>query len=676
MTSSILKKIVLFLLADLIIVSSVSSQWSTNPSLNLMVCDTTGEQALSKIASTSDGGCYISWFDTRSGNYEVYLQRLDQNGFKMWGNNGLLISSNPQMTWLVDYDLIADHNDNAILVFSDIRNAGNLNVFAYKINPNGDFLWGANGVELSASTEFQPTAKVTETKDGNFVFTWIVSTTPSQVALQKLSSDGLKLWGASPILIQNATFGYSDPDVVPSDSDAVIVVYTLVTGNFPAQVVKLRAQKFNSNGQPMRGSNGVLVQDLGSISSWQFPNVRSDHENGALIAWYDDRDFNNLSSSFVQRVSSSGTLYFPLNGSECSIAPNRHHFYPDMAFDLSNEITYVFWVEMDVNQNQHGVYGQKFSMDGTRLWNDNGQVFKELSAPLTLSIFSLNAQMGSDRAYAIYLVGDGSQLNTKVEGFACDQDANFLWPGSFVTLSDPTQEKLQMVSTTDVYHNCKVSWGDKRLDSQGIYAQDINPDGQLGNPVVPVELMSFSAKIQNGKTVLEWSTATELNNQGFEIQRKLDNSDWTIRGFKNGSITSTEIKNYTFTDDIREITAKSISYRLKQVDINGSFNYSDEVNVANIVPAKFELEQNYPNPFNPVTRIKYSIPQDVRHEKQDVRLIIYDVLGRSVMTLVNEQKEAGVYEVEFNASSLASGIYYYRFTAGYFVDVKKMVLLK
>ena len=125
------------LLAFLFLLTSTFAQWSIDPNTNLMICDVNGEQALAKIAMTSDGGCYISWFDTRSGVYNVYLQRLDPLGYKLWAPDGLLISNNPQDTWITDYDLICDQNNNAVLVFSDIRIGGLLKPFAYKISPNG-----------------------------------------------------------------------------------------------------------------------------------------------------------------------------------------------------------------------------------------------------------------------------------------------------------------------------------------------------------------------------------------------------------------------------------------------------------------------------------------------------------------------------------------------------------
>ncbi|MFZ1281715.1 MAG: hypothetical protein WAR59_12820, partial [Ignavibacteriaceae bacterium] len=254
-----------------------SAQWSTNPATNLAVCDTTGEQALAKIGSTSDGGCYVSWFDTRSGSYNVYLQRLDPMGNKLWAPNGLVVSSNAQDTWITDYDLLVDDNDNAIIAFSDIRNGGNLNPFVYAISPNGDFLWGVNGIDLNPTADFQANPKIAKTDDGNIVVAWIISSTRSQVGLQKISPTGTKLWGTNPIILQSATEGYNYPDVVTSDSSGVIVFHTATTGSFPAQTVKLRAKKITSSGTISWNAN---IQDIGSIAAFTVPEVYSDNNNG------------------------------------------------------------------------------------------------------------------------------------------------------------------------------------------------------------------------------------------------------------------------------------------------------------------------------------------------------------------------------------------------------------
>ena len=662
----------LFLLTIALLINTSFAQWSTDPNTNLKICDVAGEQALAKIAMTSDGGCYISWFDTRSGSYNVYLQRLDALGYKQWAADGLLISNNPQDTWITDYDLICDQNDNAVIVFSDIRSGGLLKPFAYMISPTGNFLWGANGVDISTGDNFQPSPVVTETSDGNFVFAWISSDGSQKIALQKLSATGQKLWGTTPILIQSGTEDYSYPAVVKSDNDQVILVHTVQTGGFPPQV-RIRAHKLDSNGQLVWGSTGVMIQDNGQMAFFQVPEVESDGNNGALIAWYDGRAMNNLSSSFIQHISSAGNLYFPANGAEGSLAAERNKFSPQVAYNSATQETYLFWIETEPNQNQNGIYGQKFSPGGNRIWGNTGMVFVPLSAPNTKSISDLSSHMGNNQIYIFYLDSQASGLNSMTMGFACDTTGGFIWSGNFVTLSNATQEKLQMETAMDVYKNCKLVWGDKRFDASGIYAQDINPSGQLGQPVIPVELTTFEAVVNNNEVILNWTTSTETNNRGFEIERLIsENSlaqNWERIGYVEGNGTTTEPKNYNFID--KETPEGKVQYRLKQIDFDGSFNHSNTIEVEINYPDDYILFQNYPNPFNPVTVISFQIPT-----KSYVSLKIYDLLGNEITTLVDEEKNSGVYSVTFDANKSASGIYFYEFKAGDFRETKTMLLLK
>jgi len=197
---------------------------------------------------------------------------------------------------------------------------------------------------------------------------------------------------------------------------------------------------------------------------------------------------------------------------------------------------------------------------------------------------------------------------------------------------------------------------------------------EISSPIVPVELVSFNYELYNGSVKLDWITATEVNNRGFEILRfEQSDNNWATIGFVPGFGTTTEPKSYAFTDE--NISSGFYSYRLKQVDFNGQYEYSEIIEVEVLSPNKFSLEQNYPNPFNPSTVIKYTISN-----KQFVTLKVYDVLGNEVATLVNEQLPAGEYEVEFKPESSiknpASGVYFYKLIAGTFSETKKMILAK
>lgn len=188
--------------------------------------------------------------------------------------------------------------------------------------------------------------------------------------------------------------------------------------------------------------------------------------------------------------------------------------------------------------------------------------------------------------------------------------------------------------------------------------------------IIPVELVSFTANVVENNVTLNWTTATELNNSGFSIERRVAGDPmYHSVGFVPGRGTTTEMSSYTFTDN--GLYDGSYVYRLKQIDYDGTFEYSSELYVDITAPAIYALEQNYPNPFNPVTVIKYSIPVDGQ-----VNLIVYNMLGEKVATLVNQVQKAGRHEINFDASQLSSGVYFYKIEAGSFSSVKKMMLLK
>jgi len=192
---------------------------------------------------------------------------------------------------------------------------------------------------------------------------------------------------------------------------------------------------------------------------------------------------------------------------------------------------------------------------------------------------------------------------------------------------------------------------------------------------IPVELTSFSAVPKSGKIKLIWATATETNNQRFEIHRRTINEEiigeWLLIGYREGNGTTSKPQSYSYLDDINGVNATAFEYRLKQVDYDGSYSFSEEIRVSNLVPAEYSLEQNYPNPFNPSTEIKFSIPQTT-----NVTLKVFDVLGREVVTLIDEQVEAGTHSLVFRAANLASGVYYYTIITENFIQTKKMLLLK
>ena len=199
-------------------------------------------------------------------------------------------------------------------------------------------------------------------------------------------------------------------------------------------------------------------------------------------------------------------------------------------------------------------------------------------------------------------------------------------------------------------------------------------DAIKATDIVPVELVSFSAEVINNEVVLKWQTATETNNSGFEIERAVGGGQSVVSGwekirFVEGQGTTTERYDYIFKDEISK--PGIYSYRLKQIDFDGSFTYSQVVEVNVGTPTEFVLHQNYPNPFNPSTTIKFSLPL-----KANIEISVFNSLGEKVADVFRGELGEGYHEVEFSASNLSSGIYFYRLESAKFVSVKKMIIIK
>ncbi len=579
------------ILLALIIIVSISnlvySQWSNNPAINLSVCDTVNDQVLVKISPTTDGGCYISWFDHRAGSYAVYLQRLNAQGNKQFAFNGLLISNNSQSSSLVDYDLKTDANNNAVIVFTDTRNGSTINPFAYLISPSGSFLWGNNGVSLSdTNSTYQANPKVMPTTDGNYVIAWIYSSTPNKIVMQKLNSAGVKQWGTPAIYITAAgSENFTYPDLVASDNNSVIMLWSGYSGSFISPVnYKLYSQKFSSSGTRVWNSTQDTVYYLAHVSGFYVPRIFSDGNNGAIYCWRDDRNSTNLATGYIQRKNSAGTILFPLNGSAVSTLSGNNHFDPVASISNTGE-TYVIWMETNNTQSLNGVYGQKFSATGAREWTDNGKIILGLNQnqPSNMSVYSKNGIM-----IGYYNEAQFGSSNNLIKAFMTDSSGNLGWGGSIITPGSFVSPKIRLNVTQNSASMSMLAWQDNRNDAGGIFAQNINFDGTFGNP-------------------------------------------------------------------------------------------SGIININSNVPDKFVLSQNYPNPFNPSTVIKFNIPLSrgvAESRGVSVQLKMYDILGKEVTTLVNQNLQPGSYEVTWDAANEPSGVYFYKLKAGKYTETKKMLLVK
>ena len=278
------------------------------------------------------------------------------------------------------------------------------------------------------------------------------------------------------------------------------------------------------------------------------------------------------------------------------------------------------------------------------------------------------------QGYSVSLSGDGNTAIVGGVGDSIGVGAVWVWTRSGGVWSQQgtkfvgtgavgkANQGVSVSLSSDGYTAIVGGWQDNSLAGAAwIYA---TPDAPL-----PVEVTSFSAKSERLNAALQWNTATEVNSDGFDVERKTIDT-WINIGFVDGAGTSNSPKEYSYTD--KNLLAGTYSYRLKQIDRDGTFKYSQEVEVeVTGAPTEFSLSQNYPNPFNPTTNLQFTIGNS-----QFVELRVFDLLGREVTTLVNEARPAGSYSVKWDATNLPSGTYIYRLKAGSFTETKKMILMK
>ena len=245
-------------------------------------------------------------------------------------------------------------------------------------------------------------------------------------------------------------------------------------------------------------------------------------------------------------------------------------------------------------------------------------------------------------------------------GFTNTTASKTLQAGKFASI------KLEMIEETeraDIF----LYWSAQSLPEQIIPEQNLfhSPDALL-----PVELTSFETLLDGEEVSITWKTASETNNAGFELQRAIDDGPFVKIGFVKGNGTTLESQLYRYVDRWPD-TANTLRYRLKQIDFDGQFHIYSAQSVALPDPAEIRLRANFPNPFNPTTTLRYSVPLNTH-----VRITIYDAVGREVQVLVNQMIQAGNHAVQFDASNLSSGLYFYRMDANGITRTRSMMLSK
>ncbi|MBI9037070.1 MAG: T9SS type A sorting domain-containing protein [Bacteroidales bacterium] len=479
----------------------VFGQWVNNPTLNSPICVTQDWSVLPRIVTDEDGNSYISWFSGDENlNFNVYMQRLDAYGNNLWENNGLLISDNQTDTWVCDYDLVLDNENAAVLVTQD-RRTGASNAFAYRMSSTGEFLWGDNGIQLTNTPEADYTPKAIVTDNNDFIFMWNIvpedtTNTPVKVGMQKVSAAGSFLWGDG-VVVSDTMHYYACKGELTSENDLMAswLVCPVVDTIHPGTEIYFHvlAQKFDMDGNaqwenPIQVDTGKLLLYLAIYTN---PKMICDDNGGAFILW--ESFFGDNATLLLQHIDKDGNLLWPGPLNISTLMEDIHGVSQICKMEENQEI-YVFWQEfrLEGSTDCFGIYGQKISYAGERLWGDEAKAIIPLNCAMDTTIFPTKVKKTTANDVIVFfekeyleVVGPDTLIDTELYATRIGSDGQFLWDEEIINVSTADGEKSYYMGVSDCVNDQLIAvWSDDRNSfnemETDIYAQNIHVDGSIG----------------------------------------------------------------------------------------------------------------------------------------------------------------------------------------------------
>ncbi len=612
----------------------ISAQWSNDPAVNTAICTAASDQTNAKIVTDGAGGAIITWMDSRGTAHDIYAQRIDATGAVRWTANGVSIcSAIDEQFWPV---MISDGVGGAIITWQDRRN-GSYHIYAQRINAVGAVQWIPDGVPICTTSPSQFVPTLASDGAGGAIITWEHNRGVFDVYAQRIDSSGAVRWTANGVAICTVAGNFDRyPVVVSSGIGGAIIAWR----DYRTGISNVTyAQRIDSSGTVLWTTDGVSLGGNGN----EPPIIVTDSAGGAIVAWGDYRSGTN-NDIYAQRIDSSGTVRWIAGGVSISTAVQDQRTASMVEDGVGGAV--LVWKD-ERNGTESHIYGQRINGSGTVQWTPDGV------AVCTVAGNQYVPKIASDASTGVEIAWQDNRNAGGVGVYVQRLDVSGIpqWTAGGTKAGSSANPPTIVANGTG---GAIIAWPDYRSGTNNdIYAQQVG----IGN-VLPIELVSFSASQERSSVHIRWTTATEINGYGFDIQRNIirnlntDISSWESIGFVEGAGTSTSPRQYSFED--KTVTPGIYSYRIKQIDKDGSFKYTQtaEVEVGS-TPKQFSLSQNYPNPFNPSTTLEFTFEQN-----GIATVKIYNMLGQQVATVFDQVAEAGkIYQARFNASRFTSGVY-------------------
>jgi hypothetical protein len=451
------------------------SQWVNDPSMNTLLGGGSQLECPMIVADPS-GNSYVSFWKLVNGFYNMHLQKIDVNGYPLWGPDGIEISNqDTTQTFTTYYDLGIDRDGNTILIIEDSRKF-DVEVYAYKVDADGNMLWGPHGRQLSNGPAFDLLPKLLVMQDNSVVFTWITEDSAG-IRMQRLSPDGTELWGPGIFIYHQPGdplpfFSYPTP--VKCDDKSFFLIYEKADASFFSTSQALCIQRYDLSGQAMWPAE-VPFQNVGGFPPILLMKAIPDLQHGCIISWLDARVNPVQLLGYVQRVDKNGNVLLPQNGVLTLMSNNLSYYEITSLTDPLGNI-YSFLSSDSI------MTGQKVSPTGQRLWGNQGINYYMTPNPF-IQISQLDAvKVGS---YNLATFAYGSFTSTII-AILTDESGNTVWPSVSVDVANGASFKMRSSPTQFCANQVVVAWEDNRnAGMSNIYAQNIFPDGNIGPLVIP-----------------------------------------------------------------------------------------------------------------------------------------------------------------------------------------------
>jgi len=624
-----------------------NAQWSSNPAVNTPVSVKANQESQEIAISDGSGGTIIAWAESGGFVSKIYVQKLNSAGIKQWGNDGVLVSDSPNS---LQFPILTSDGNGGVVVAWDESASGFIfadNIYAQRINAAGTRLWGNTGAPVCVADGLQFLSNIITDSSGNFVLSWMeFEENKSKIFVQKLNSSGAPQWTTNGLLITDHEGEYFG-SVFDDPTGGYTVLFEEDIAGTPFNSTKMYWQKLNADGTRKTPSNTLILEYPGT-SAYSFVNGWAPDGNGGLYFAVVSDD-NATAKLYLQHVLANGTSTFNTTtygievDASIGVASNGAggssvDYSVGMETDNNGGVV-LGWT--DVRSATLGMYLQRFNSAGTKLWN-----------AADVKLFSDAVDLNGDFSVAKTTLGEFVILASKSVATAehyyvqkVDASGNLQYPATGVAVSTASSTKNGgIVATGD---KVVVVWSDSRGGSttnQDIYAQSVYNSG-----VLPVDFIDFTASYRDSKVFLSWSTATEFNNALYIIEKSENGNEFYSIGSVKGVGSSEAEHSYAFSDLTSASVSGTLYYRIKQVDVDGKFDYSDVKSVKIQTLNSLKAVSFYPNPVKDVVNLSLSNPADV--------ILSYSVFDNTGKQVLGGKTAGASNKAELNLSALSHGQY-------------------